>query len=124
MKVLLSIKPEFASEIFNGSKKYEYRRRIFKRDDIRTVLVYATSPVSQVVGEFDIDEILHDNVDSLWDETKEYAGISEAYFFTYFEQRETGYAIKIKSCNRYERPQSLASTYGMLPPQSFAYVED
>lgn len=26
MKVLLSIKPEFADEIFNGTKRYEYRR--------------------------------------------------------------------------------------------------
>lgn len=124
MKVLLSIKPEFANEIFNGSKKYEYRRRIFKRNDVTTVVVYASSPVSQVVGEFDIDDILYDHVDSLWKETKEHSGITEAYFFTYFEQRETGYAIKIKSCNRYEQPQSLESTYGILPPQSFAYVEE
>ena len=30
MKVLLSIKPEFAEKIFNGTKKYEFRKSIFK----------------------------------------------------------------------------------------------
>lgn len=33
MKVLLSIKPEFAERIFNGSKKYEFRKVIFKNPD-------------------------------------------------------------------------------------------
>jgi predicted transcriptional regulator len=30
MKVLLSIKPQFAEMIFSGTKKYEFRRSVFK----------------------------------------------------------------------------------------------
>ena len=36
MKILLSIKPEFAEKIFSGSKKYEFRRRIFKAPGEKT----------------------------------------------------------------------------------------
>ena len=31
MKVLLSIKPQFANKILSGEKLYEYRKRIFKK---------------------------------------------------------------------------------------------
>lgn len=123
MKVLLSIKPEFADEIFEGIKRYEYRRRIFKRQDIKKVVVYATSPVCKVIGEFEIEDILYDDVRSLWNETKDYSGISKDFFFSYFEERDSGYAIKIKNCERYKSPQNLKAVYGVAPPQSFAYID-
>lgn len=31
MKVLLSIKPEFANKIFEGTKRFEFRKSIFKK---------------------------------------------------------------------------------------------
>ena len=57
MTVLLSIKPEFAEKIFDGTKKFEFRKSIFKNTDVQTVIVYASSPVQQVIGEFTIDSI-------------------------------------------------------------------
>ena len=36
MKIVLSIKPEYAEKIFSGSKKYEFRRMIFKAPDVKT----------------------------------------------------------------------------------------
>ncbi len=122
MKVLLSIKPEFAHEIFSGTKRYEYRKTIF-RQKVTTVVVYASSPVSKVLGEFEIDEILHDEIEALWETTKSYSGITKDFFFSYFRSRESGYAIKIKSCELYDDPMDLQSVYGSNPPQSFAYVE-
>lgn len=38
MKVLLSIKPQFAIKIFDGTKKFEFRKIIFKNSDIQTVV--------------------------------------------------------------------------------------
>ena len=58
MKVVLSIKPEFANKIFDGTKKYEFRKAIFKNDKIKTIIVYASSPVQQVIGEFEIEKII------------------------------------------------------------------
>jgi len=78
MRVLLSIKPEFAEKIFNGTKKYEFRRTVFKNQDIKTVVVYASSPVQKVIGEFEIEEIISDQLQALWKQTKKYAGINEA----------------------------------------------
>src|SRR2546427_5834830 len=41
IRVLLSIKPEFVAAILRGEKRYEFRRRIFRRS-IGVVVVYAT----------------------------------------------------------------------------------
>jgi predicted transcriptional regulator len=57
MKVLLSVKPEFANKIFSGVKKYEYRRAIFK-NNVNRVIVYASSPVQKLIGEFEIESII------------------------------------------------------------------
>ncbi len=122
MKVLLSIKPEFAEKIFNGSKKYEFRRAIFKNPNVKIVVVYASSPIQKVIGEFEIDQIIFYNLATLWNETKEFSGISKDYFLKYFENKENGFAIKIKKAKRYKIPMCIREDFNSLPPQSFLYL--
>jgi len=123
MKVLLSIKPEYAFKIFEGTKKYEFRKVIFKNPDIKTIVVYASSPVQQVIGEFDIDEIYSSHPDSLWEQTKAHSGISSDFFFEYFLEREIAHAIKIKNTRRYRTPLNLKETFNTNPPQSYMYID-
>ena len=121
MKVLLSIKPEFAEMIFNGSKKYEFRRKIFNKN-IKTVIVYVSSPVKKVIGEFEIESIINDDLEKLWLKTKDYSGITKEYFFEYFNNKEKGYAIKIKKTKRYKQLLSIIDDFKKTPPQSFIYI--
>lgn len=121
MKVVLSIKPEFANKIFDGTKKYEFRKAIFKNEKIKTVIVYASSPVQRVIGEFEIEKIINHDIDTLWSLTQQYSGISEDYFYQYFADRELGYAIKIKKIKKYKRSKCLREDFNLVPPQSFAY---
>lgn len=122
MKVLLSIKPEFASKIFDGTKLFEFRRAIFKNTEVKKVIVYASSPVQKVIGEFEIDFILKNKLEELWNETQEFSGITREYFFQYFSNKEEGFAIKIKNQRKYKQPKSLKEDYNLLPPQSFLYL--
>jgi len=122
MRVLLSIKPEFASRIFDGSKKYEYRRIIFKRRDVETVVVYASHPIRRVIGEFDIGVILHEAPEQLWEQTHRYAGIMKTKFMEYFEDQTKGYAIGIRKTREYKTPLSLDDLMLSSPPQSFIYL--
>src|SRR4030042_236387 len=114
MKVLLSIKPEFALKIFDGTKRYEFRRSIFKNRDINKVIVYASSPVGKIIGEFEIEDILHEELPILWSKTKHHAGTNEEKF--------KGYAIQIKNAKRYDKPVLLDSLRVSTAPQSFMYV--
>lgn len=124
MKVLLSIKPEFANKIFDGIKKFEFRRTIFKNEKIKTVVVYASSPMQRVIGEFEIDTILKADLDTLWAETRDHAGIEEDYFYEYFGDKEQGFAIKIKKTRKYKSPRCLKEHYNLQPPQSFLYLNE
>lgn len=119
---LLSIRPEFATAIFNGEKQFEFRRSIFRRP-VRTVVVYVTSPVGLVFGEFDVEGVIHDGVENLWNRTKRAAGIERERFFDYFEGREAGYAIRIGAVRPYDAPFCLTQRFGLRPPQSFAYLD-
>ncbi len=122
MKVLLSIRPEFAFKIFNGSKRYEYRRSIFKQKTVTTILVYVSAPVQRVVGEFEIGGIIQDQPLELWARTKEYSGISKKGFLEYFSNRTQGYAILVKNPKIYVEPFRLDRLKVLSPPQSFVYL--
>ena len=121
--VLLSIKPEFAYKIFDGTKKYEVRKQIFKDSSIKKVIVYSSSPEQKVIGEFKIDTILSDTPSAIWLQTRDYSGISQAFYDEYFRGRQNAYAIKVASTRIYEQKKDLSDFDIMFPPQSFAYVE-
>ena len=123
-RVVLSIKPEYAMRIFSGQKHFEYRKVIFRSPDVRSVVVYASAPLSQVIGEFEVVRIHHEDVVALWRQTGDRGGISRESFISYFRDQERGFAIEVGSRTLYEEPQDLASGFGMRPPQSFAYLPD
>ena len=81
MKVMLSIKPQYVDKIFSQIKRYEFRKSIFKNENIDTIIVYATKPVSMLVGEFKIKRIYKNTPLQIWESTKNYAGISEKPIF-------------------------------------------
>jgi len=121
-KILLSIKPEYAELIFTGKKKFEFRRTIFKNRNVKTVVVYASSPIQKVIGEFQIESILQSDLDNLWKVTKKYAGIDKDLFFEYFNNKEDGFAIKIAKTTKYRKPLCIKEDFNLLPPQSFLYL--
>jgi len=122
MKVLLSIKPEFALKIFDGSKRYEYRFTIFKGGEVKTVVVYASEPIKQVIGEFEIGEIFHEEPEAVWVKIGDHAGITKKRFLQYFDNKTEGYAIEAKEARTYDTPILLSELMVQWPPQSFAYL--
>lgn len=124
MKVVLSIKPQFAFKIFDGTKKFEFRKSIFKNENIKSIIVYASSPVQQVIGEFEIKEIHNYDIETLWYLTHEHSGISEEFYYEYFANKEQGFAIEVKKTRKYRTPKCLKADFNLLPPQSFAYWID
>ncbi len=124
MKVLLSIKPQFVAEILKGNKIFEFRRVLHKRQELKRIVVYASSPVCQVVGEIEIEDIISQPPQKLWELTKAKAGITESFFNEYFQDKELAHAIKIGAFYPYDKPSKLSDLYpGVKPPQSFCYVE-
>lgn len=119
--MLISINPEHVENIFNGSKKYEYRK-IRCKQDIDKIIIYSTYPIMKVVGEAKVEEILEDSPDNIWEETKKYSGIDLKFYQKYFKDRSKAIAYKLTNIKKYSDPKELSS-YGIkAAPQSFIYV--
>src|SRR5262245_39004709 len=93
--VLLSVKPRFAEAILDGEKKFEFRRAVFRDPGVERVVLYASSPVQRVIGEFEVESIVAMDPESLWQHTETHAGIKKEYFDEYFAGRELGFAVAV-----------------------------
>ena len=120
--MLISINPEHVENIFNGSKKYEYRK-VKCKQNIDKIIIYSTSPIMKVVGEAKVEQILEDSLDNIWKKTSKYAGISLDFYYKYFKNSNKAIAYKLTNIKKYDKPKELSS-YGInFAPQSFVYVQ-
>ncbi len=123
MRILLSIKPEYAEKILDGKKLFEFRKRLPKNKAVKTVVIYATKPVGKILGEFTIEEIISDSPDQLWTITSTFSGISKITFDEYFKDTKKALAIKISFPKRYSNPLDISTVLNQKkPPQSFYYL--
>ena len=121
MNAILSIKPQFVEEIVAGRKKYEFRKKGFKKP-VKKVYVYATTPVCKIIGEFELGDVLEGNPSKIWDLTYRMSGITEEYYKKYYCNNDIAYALEIKSFKSYKEPINPYLTLGKFtPPQSFCY---
>ncbi len=122
MSVLLSIKPEFADRIFTGEKKFEFRRAL-PAEDVERVVIYVSSPVQRILGEFMVGRVLSMSPSALWRQTRDHAGITRAYFNQYFAGRPLAHALEVGRVVRYRQPiDPWQSVDDFTAPQSFMYL--
>lgn len=123
MSVSLSIKPEFAEKILAGEKRFEFRR-VIPKQPVERVVIYASSPLCRLVGEFTVRRVVSGPPGELWRRTRSAAGIPRHYFDRYFEGRTQAHAFEIDAVLRYDQPIDPLRFYrGFRPPQSFVYLD-
>ena len=120
MNAILSIKPQFVEEIVAGTKRFEYRKSIFKQR-VEKVYVYASAPVSKVIGEFQPVDVVTGEPAAVWKKTRRFSGITKKFFDEYYAGRAVAHAIVIQNFKLYER--AIALPKGIHAPQSYCYVE-
>ena len=70
MNLIISIKPQFVEKILSGEKKYEFRRRIYKKE-VEKIYIYQTAPDSKIVACFKPGKIIKDPPQNLCNRFKE-----------------------------------------------------
>ncbi|MBP6754909.1 MAG: ASCH domain-containing protein [Bacteroidia bacterium] len=122
--VILSIKPIYAQAIIAGTKKVEFRKKIFKRE-VEKIFIYSSMPKKMIIGYFTILDIVEDTPINLWNEFKEVGGICEKDFFEYYKNVEKGFSIKINNVVKFEKeidPEDFIEEF--CAPQSYIYIEE
>lgn len=119
---LMSIHRKYADAIMDGAKRVEFRKRRLA-EDIATVWVYATSPVSKVVGHFSVDEIVQGTPQDIWERFGDIGVIEQDAFFAYYDGSAIAVAILVGVAERLASPLSLDELEPRPAiPQSFAYL--
>ncbi len=121
MKVLMSIKPQYANKIFTGEKLYELRRKIFQKK-VSSIVVYSSSPIMMVIGEIEIEDIIAGTPVSIFHQFEDKICISRDDYFSYFDNTNIAYAIKIGRVNKYHKPKKLSDFGINRAPQSYIYL--
>lgn len=126
--VLVSIRPEYASQIMNGKKTVELRRKFpVAASTGATILIYSSSPVRAIVGHAQIKQVIKLPLDDLWKIHGSSACIRKEAFDKYFLGLKDGFAIllgSVRTLRRQPKYQELRDQFGFTPPQSFRYIDE
>lgn len=121
--ILISVKPKFATRIFDGTKTVELRRRNLQVPAGVRIWIYSTTPVAAIIGRATLEKIIAAEPSAIWDNFGQEAAISKAEFDIYFAQREFAYALVLSGAEALQKPISLDAIKARVsifhPPQFF-----
>jgi len=125
--LLISVKPQYAKKILNGEKTIELRKTAPSKIKNGTILlIYVTSPIKQLWGYCQIENIIKDTPLELWNKVEKDACITKNDFFEYFKNYENGYGIVIKNIKNIkpiELQNLKLNLSGFYPPQTYCYID-
>jgi predicted transcriptional regulator len=123
--LLISVKPEFAQKIFEGSKKIELRKCAPSVSIGDLVIVYSTLPEKAVLGTCVVAGVIKNSPTQLWRKYSSELGIDRKRYFEYFKNSETAVGIILTSIQKFEKKihlHQIKKDYPMFsPPQTFKY---
>jgi predicted transcriptional regulator len=124
--LLISVRPEHAEKIFDGSKKVELRRVRPKVTSGDMVFIYVSAPVKALVGAFYVEKVVEASPQMLWGQVKDIAGINRARFDAYYNGAVNAYGIFVQETRQLPKPVDLELLRDIVssfrPPQSYRYI--
>ena len=121
---LISIRPVYTEKILAGEKRLEFRRRWTTRH-IDFLVVYATSPVKQIVAIVKVDEVIRGSKSKLWELARSCGGgISQRDLFAYMEGVREGVALRFSEVIKFTEGMNPTVVFDpdFRPPQWFRYL--
>jgi len=120
---VLSINPHFAKKILFGDKQVEFRKTKMS-PTVSHIIIYSTSPEQKVTGFFEVTGFDEGNPAELWQRYSKVGGIEESDYWTYYNSKRKGFAIRIGRVFTLKTPHRLRDIVDFASvPQSFCYVE-
>jgi predicted transcriptional regulator/GNAT superfamily N-acetyltransferase len=126
--LVLSVRPKFAQKIVSGIKRIEIRRRFPNKWEGASVLLYASSPACQFVGEALIERVVTKPVDDIWAECKRDLGCTHDQFMAYCHGAKQVAALVLSQVKRFKKPIKKADIQGLIgrnlsSPQSYSKID-
>ena len=124
--LLISIKPKYATKIFDGSKRVELRKTKPRLSGGDQVMIYVSSPTKELRGSFRVQRIIIKPIEELWEFVCNDAGVTKAEFYNYYGNSKKGYGIFFESVEQIKQPVKLEKLRTIWsnfhPPQTYRYL--
>ncbi len=124
--LLISIQPRFADLILSGAKSVELRRVRPRVSNGDLILLYASSPIRELVGVCTVAHVDIAPTSELWRRHGQNSGLQRAEFDSYFKGAARSVAISLQDAQRIIEPRTLTELRKRLPgfvaPQSYRYI--
>ena len=120
--VLMSIHPEYADALLDGTKTVELRKSRVA-SDISHIVIYATAPIQRVLGWVKAVKVEHGRPTEIWKTHKSQVGIRAGAFRAYYRGHLQATAIHVDSPQRLSTPLALSALEEQLTaPRSWRYL--
>jgi predicted transcriptional regulator len=123
--LVFAVKPVWSNMILNATKTVEFRRRGPGQDAVgKPFILYASAPVSALVGYGKVVECLRGSPSVLWERFGSQGGITRRDFQAYFVNAVLGEALVIERAATMSivSLEFLRERYGWRPPMSWRWL--
>lgn len=116
---VMSIKKEYGMNLLGRKSLWEYRRRKSKIDIGDRIVLYATAPDSELIGEFIVGEIITGDPSRVWEKTKEDVCYQKNEVVSYLESGDFPIAFKVANPKKYQQAIPAHRILSFRPPMSY-----
>jgi predicted transcriptional regulator len=122
--LFISVKPQYANAILDGTKTVELRRTRPNLPDGSLVILYSSTPTRAVVGWAHLTGVREGTPIEIWNEYGDAAAIEELDYDAYFDGADQAFALQLDTVVAAVQPipLSVIRSIGIQPPQSWRYV--
>lgn len=125
--LLISVRPEFAEKILNGTKTIELRKSSPNVNVGDLVIIYSTIPERAIVGTCVVKDIMKRSPRQLWRGYSSKMGIDKKRYFAYFKDSNVAIGIVLTGIDKLDKKLSLDLVRKAIPkfspPQTFGYLD-
>lgn len=127
--LVMSIKPQFAESIMNGNKKVEIRRVFSKKWQGSRVSLYASAPISSLIGSATILRVTESKPEEIWEHYNVDLGCTRDDFIEYIDTADEVFAIELNDIQPFTANIPLSQINSLLgselkAPQSYLGLDN
>lgn len=122
MNILISIKPKYAAQIYDKTKRFEIRKSLPKHISWGGTIFFYESGTGMITGSAVIDCIICGRPAFLYNKYKNKIGIGYDDYNKYVGNATNVYYIGLVYATKFDSPVSLNAFGLKRAPQSFCYL--
>lgn len=104
---MIALHPQYWEMYKDGSKVWELRKVNHSPRRVDGLVIYATAPVSRMVGEVDLISLNTGYLDQMWTLVKRGCGITREQYDQYYQDQEIAIAYRLGNVYEYTTPLEL-----------------